>query len=53
MSTGEEKPTCEKCGVEMWLARIEPARPGYDKRTFECPACTTMVTKVIKYLVDK
>jgi hypothetical protein len=21
----------------MWLARIEPEKPGHDRRTFECP----------------
>ena len=36
-----EKPKCEKCGAEMWLARIEPNEPGHDLRTFECPAATT------------
>jgi hypothetical protein len=23
----------------MWIARISPDAPGYDKRTFDCPVC--------------
>jgi hypothetical protein len=23
----------------MWVVRIEPALPGYNKRTFECTKC--------------
>jgi len=30
---------CTKCGAKMALARIEPAKPGYDLRTFECTSC--------------
>ena len=33
------RPACEKCGNRTWLARIEPDRPGYERRTFECPSC--------------
>jgi len=44
-----EKPKCAKCGVEMWLARIAPDAPGHDKRTFECPACDSAITKVVRY----
>ena len=32
-------PTCAKCGAPMWLTRIEPDEPGWEKRTFECQAC--------------
>ena len=28
-----------KCHAHMMLARIMPARPGFDRRTFECPQC--------------
>lgn len=30
---------CRYCGTLMWLASITPAKPPYEKRTFECPAC--------------
>jgi hypothetical protein len=30
---------CSKCGAVMELRLIEPERPGFDLRTFECPKC--------------
>jgi hypothetical protein len=33
----------------MWLARVEPDEPGHDKRTFECPACETIISEIVKY----
>jgi len=30
---------CSKCGKPMRLACIEPAQPGHEVRTFECPEC--------------
>jgi hypothetical protein len=30
---------CPKCGALTMLARIMPARVGFDFRTFECPQC--------------
>ena len=33
------RPTCSKCRAHMALARITPARMGFDIRTFECPKC--------------
>ena len=35
-------PNCPNCGTPMWLAGIEPDKPGQDKRTFECPACESL-----------
>jgi hypothetical protein len=32
-------PRCQKCGAMMSLRIIEPERPGFDSRTFECPKC--------------
>jgi hypothetical protein len=32
-------PACPKCSTHMMLARIMPARVGFDLRTFECPKC--------------
>jgi len=34
-----DRPTCSHCGWIMWLARVEPDKPGYDRRTFECVHC--------------
>jgi hypothetical protein len=33
------RPICSKCRARMMLARIMPARMGFDIRTFECPKC--------------
>jgi hypothetical protein len=33
----------------MWLACIEPDKPDYDKRTFECPVCPNVTLRVVKY----
>jgi hypothetical protein len=33
------RPACPKCRAHMILARITPARVGFDIRTFECPMC--------------
>ena len=33
------RPTCSKCRAHMALARIMPARMGFDIRTFECSKC--------------
>ena len=43
------RPTCPRCGTQMWLERIEPDKPDYDKRTFECPRCQKEVTEIVKY----
>jgi transposase-like protein len=34
-----QRPVCPKCSAHMMLARIMPARLGFDLRTFECPKC--------------
>ena len=46
---GLELPKCPKCGEQMWLARIEPDKPDYDKRTYECPVCENVMIEVVKY----
>jgi hypothetical protein len=43
------RPFCEVCKAQMWLACIEPDKPDYDKRTFECPVCPNITVKVVKY----
>ena len=44
-----DHPPCPKCGLPMWLARIEPDKLDHDLRTFECPSCEHTETKVVKY----
>jgi len=39
-------PRCQKCGETMALRIIEPERPGFDSRTFECPKCFDTETLV-------
>jgi len=33
------RPTCERCGLRMWLWKISPDGPGKEMRSFECPLC--------------
>jgi hypothetical protein len=42
-----ESPRCSKCGEMMALRIIEPERPGFDLRTFECPKCLGTETLVV------
>jgi hypothetical protein len=32
----------------MWLARVMPDAPGYEKRTFDCPVCEISQTDVLE-----
>jgi hypothetical protein len=34
-----EGPECPECSTLMYLALIEPEKPGCDRCTFECPRC--------------
>ncbi len=43
------RPQCPACGHQMWITRIEPDKPRYDKRTFECPECENEVIEIVKY----
>jgi transposase-like protein len=43
------RPQCPACGHQMWITRIEPDKPDYDKRTFECPECKNELTEIVKY----
>jgi len=49
-----ESPHCSTCGEMMALRIIEPERPGFDLRTFECPKClgTETVVASISFEVD-
>jgi hypothetical protein len=40
---------CTKCGAKMKLARIEPDRPDYDLRTFECTKCNNVDQYIVEY----
>jgi hypothetical protein len=42
-------PHCIQCGSLMWLARISPDKPHYDRRTFECPVCNHSEEVVVEY----
>ena len=33
------RPACPRCQAYMMLARIMPARMGFELPTFECPKC--------------
>src|ERR1035437_3580507 len=36
-------------GAKMTLARIEPDKPGYDLRTFECTKCNNVDQYIVEY----
>jgi hypothetical protein len=40
---------CTKCGAKMTLARIEPDKPGYDLRAFECTKCNNVDQYIVEY----
>ena len=33
----------------MWLVRIEPDVPGYEKRMFECSRCEHLAADVVEF----
>ena len=37
-------PDCDRCGVAMWLMRIQPDKIGRQIRTFECADCGRTVS---------
>ena len=41
-----ERPRCTRCQTPMMLARREPHLNGSEKRTFECPKCNFIETKI-------
>jgi hypothetical protein len=43
-----ERPTCPKCRTKMRLFGIEPERPEYELRSFECPKCNHIQTAIGK-----
>jgi len=43
------RPECPKCSAQMYLARIELEKPGFDLRSFECPRCRHVETAVVQF----
>jgi hypothetical protein len=43
------RPECPECTAQMYLARIELEKPGFDLRTFECPRCQHVETVVVNF----
>jgi ribosomal protein S27AE len=44
-----ERPECPACSALMYLALIEPEKPGFDLRTFGCPRCEYTETVVVEF----
>ena len=42
-----KSPRCPKCEEKMALRVIEPEKPGFDSRTFECSKCFGTETLVV------
>jgi hypothetical protein len=40
---------CTKCGAPVHLARVEPAKPDFDLRTFECTKCNNVDQYIVEY----
>ncbi len=40
---------CPKCAAQMYLTRIDPDKPGFDRRTFECSGCQRVETAVVRF----
>jgi DNA-directed RNA polymerase subunit RPC12/RpoP len=38
---------CARCSKPMRLASIEPDKPGFDLRAFECPKCNSGKTFLV------
>jgi len=43
------RPLCSKCGARMWLTRIEPDKPGCNRRLFECSRCEHGMAEVVEF----
>jgi hypothetical protein len=40
---------CPECKALMYLARVAPDEPGFDRRSFECPRCQHVETTVVRF----
>ncbi len=47
--TPDARPSCVVCSTRMGLVLIQPDRPGFDLRTFECPRCNVREETVIQF----
>jgi len=48
------RPLCAECARPMWLTSITSAdEPGFEKRTFECPRCSEVVSKIVRSNYDE
>jgi hypothetical protein len=41
------RPHCIQCGGKMALTLIEPVKPDYERRTFECQKCLRSISHVV------
>jgi hypothetical protein len=41
---------CPACQTRTMLARITSGPPGFDIRTFECPACAHIHQRVVEFV---
>jgi hypothetical protein len=48
ISPSVSAPSCSQCATRMLLVRISPDRPGYERRTYECPWCPREMTEVFR-----
>ena len=46
------RPSCPLCSNRMELKFIQPDRPGFDLRTFECPKCSVREDMIIQFRMD-
>ena len=46
--TSIERPRCGKCLARMRLARLAPLPDGSEQRTFECPKCNAIETRIVE-----
>ena len=47
-SIPNERPTCPKCGVGMWLHCVETVDRWSQKRTYQCQACGGAASIILK-----
>ena len=43
------RPSCQHCHTKMLLARIQPYKENYERRTFECPKCEHIEHHIMGY----
>jgi transposase-like protein len=44
------QPTCPSCSSAMVLRQINPDKPGFERRIFNCPVCREQDTGVFEIL---